>query len=133
MSSVPLFPASLISPDVATSLSESYIIRPLQRGDYERGFLTCLADLTWIGEYSEEAFYERIYNRGIVGHIEEVVVLKGEQGKGLGLKVIQALDSVAKSVGCSKLILNCSPENIPFYEKCGYEKAGQEMSRVIKG
>lgn len=24
-------------------------------------------------------------------------------------------------------ILDCSPKNAPFYEKCGYVKAGQEM------
>jgi glucosamine-phosphate N-acetyltransferase len=55
----PLFPVSLIPSSASTSLPENYILRPLQRSDYSRGFLTCLTDLTWIGEISQSAFEER--------------------------------------------------------------------------
>jgi len=37
-----------------------------------------------------------------------------------------------ESLGVDKLILNCSEENVGFYEKCGYERAGVQM-RVEKG
>lgn len=40
---------------------------------------------------------------------------KEHQGKGLGLKMIQALDGVGRSVGCYKNILNCGAKNEPFY------------------
>lgn len=36
-----------------------YTIRPLERADYSRGFLECLSDLTWVGDYSEQEFYDR--------------------------------------------------------------------------
>jgi len=43
------------------------------------------------------------------------------------VKLLQALDYVAENVGCYKTILDCSPNNTGFYEKCGYEQAGCEM------
>ena len=38
----------------------------------------------------------------MVGHIEDIAVAKDQQGKKLGLKIIQALDYVAEKVGCYK-------------------------------
>ena len=64
----------------------------------------------------------------MVGHIEEVSVSAEHQGKGLGRGIIAALDSVARNLGCSKVILNCSEENVAFYNKCGYKTTGIEMS-----
>jgi hypothetical protein len=57
--STPLFLASLIPSSASTSLPQNYTLRPLQRSDFSRGFLTCLTDLTWIGEISQSAFEER--------------------------------------------------------------------------
>lgn len=73
-----------------------------------------------------------IHDRGLCGHIEEVSIAKDHQGKRFGLKVIQALDSVAASLGCYKTILDCSPHNEPFYVKCGYESSGVEMSHYYE-
>lgn len=56
---MPLFPASLISPEVASSLPEGFTIRPLEKGDYAKGFLACLQDLTWTGDQTEHEFNER--------------------------------------------------------------------------
>ena len=44
-----------------------------------------------------------IHNLGIVGHIEDIAVTRDQQGKKLGLRIIQALDSVAANVGCYKV------------------------------
>lgn len=72
-----------------------------------------------------------IHNRGLVGHVEEIAVAREHQGKKLGLKLIQALDSIGKNVGCYKNILNCGPQNEAFYVKCGYHNSGTEMSRYF--
>lgn len=51
-----------------------------------------------------------IHNLGLVGHIEDIAVAKDQQGKKLGLRIIQALDSMAQKVGCykvSSLRLHC--------------------------
>ncbi|KAI9817569.1 MAG: Glucosamine-phosphate N-acetyltransferase-like protein [Pycnora praestabilis] len=69
-----------------------------------------------------------IHNLGLVGHIEDIAVAKDQQGKKLGLKIIQALDFVAEKVGCYKSILDCSEANEGFYVKCGFKRAGLEMA-----
>jgi hypothetical protein len=66
-------------------------------------------------------------NLGCVGHIEDISVAKDQQGKKLGLRIIQALDAIAQEKGCYKAILDCSEHNRPFYEKCGYKLAGVQM------
>ncbi|TBU28443.1 hypothetical protein BD311DRAFT_321611 [Dichomitus squalens] len=59
-------------------------------------------------------FVERKFLRGLgaVGHIEDIAVDKGQQGKKLGLRVIQALTAISENSGCYKTILNCSDSNI---------------------
>ena len=96
-------------------------------------------------------FIERKFLRGLssVGHIEDIAVDKSQQGKKLGLRVIQALTGISENSGCYKTILNCSDSNIrtcaplfspapssdacmrsAFYEKCGYVKKENEMVRL---
>lgn len=73
-----------------------------------------------------------IHNLGLVGHIEDIAVLSSQQGKKLGLKIIQALDHIAASVGCYKSILDCSEANEGFYLKCGFKRAGLEMAHYYE-
>ncbi|KAA6413941.1 MAG: glucosamine-phosphate N-acetyltransferase [Lasallia pustulata] len=73
-----------------------------------------------------------IHNLGLVGHIEDIAVLKNQQGKKLGLRIIQALDYVAEKIGCYKTILDCSEANEGFYVKCGYKRAGLEMAHYYE-
>ncbi len=68
-----------------------------------------------------------IHNMGKVGHIEDVVVDKETRGRGLGKKIVEELTKVAKEKGCYKVILNCSEENIGFYQKSGFEQKNYEM------
>ncbi|KAG9239837.1 glucosamine 6-phosphate acetyltransferase [Calycina marina] len=74
-----------------------------------------------------------IHNLGLVGHIEDIAVAKDQQGKKLGLKLIQALDFIAEKVGCYKTILDCSEANEGFYVKCGFKRAGLEMAHYYEG
>jgi glucosamine-phosphate N-acetyltransferase len=63
-----------------------------------------------------------IHGCGKVGHIEDVAVLKSEQGKGLGKLLMDKCIEEAKRDGCYKVILDCSDDNVRFYEKCGFKK-----------
>ncbi|KAJ9479353.1 Glucosamine 6-phosphate N-acetyltransferase [Pseudozyma hubeiensis] len=65
---------------------------------------------------------------GLCGHIEDIVVHKDGQGKGLGKRIIEILTEIGKQRGCYKVILDCSEKNVAFYEKCGYHKAGEQMA-----
>ncbi|EFW16340.1 glucosamine 6-phosphate acetyltransferase [Coccidioides posadasii str. Silveira] len=69
-----------------------------------------------------------IHALGLVGHIEDIAIEKNQQGKKLGLRMINALDYVAAKVGCYKSILDCSEANEGFYIKCGFKRAGLEMA-----
>lgn len=44
-----------------------------------------------------------IHSLGVVGHIEDIAVAKEQQGKKLGLRIIQSLDYIAEQVGCYKV------------------------------
>ena len=52
-------------------------------------------------DFTDEA--SSIHNLGLVGHIEDIAVTKDQQGKKLGLRIIEALDYVAAKVGCYKV------------------------------
>ncbi len=63
-----------------------------------------------------------IHNGGKVGHIEDVVVDKNHQGKGIGEKIVKYLLNEAQKRGCYKTILDCTDEVKPFYEKIGFKQ-----------
>ena len=63
-----------------------------------------------------------IHNGGKVAHIEDVVVTKEYQGKGIGEKLIRSLLDYAKKNNCYKTILDSSDDVKPFYEKIGFKK-----------
>ncbi|GAW08201.1 acyl- N-acyltransferase [Lentinula edodes] len=60
-------------------------------------------------------FIERKFLRGLgsVGYIEDTAVHKSQQARAVDVTTI----------------LNCSNENIPFYEKCGFQKKENETLR----
>ena len=68
-----------------------------------------------------------IHDGGKVGHIEDVVVKKGYQGKGVGTKIVNALLKHAEKKGCYKTILDCTDDLIPFYENLGFKRHSNSM------
>ncbi|OMJ90513.1 hypothetical protein SteCoe_7102 [Stentor coeruleus] len=63
-----------------------------------------------------------------LGFIEDIVVRKRLQGKGLGKKIIDTLLSIAREQRCYKVILDCGDNNEGFYNKCGFHFNAYEMS-----
>ncbi|HSD04759.1 MAG TPA: GNAT family N-acetyltransferase, partial [Nitrosopumilaceae archaeon] len=68
-----------------------------------------------------------IHKGGLVGHIEDVVVRKEYQGKGIGQKLVKALSDYAEKKGCYKTILDCTDDLVPFYEKIGFKRNSNSM------
>ncbi|RYP13871.1 hypothetical protein DL765_006659 [Monosporascus sp. GIB2] len=99
---------------------ESYYVLVIEDGNREKPIIVGTGALL-----VERKF---IHSLGLVGHIEDIAVAKDQQGKKLGLRLIQALDHIAEKVGCYKTILDCSEANEGFYIKCGFRKAGLEMA-----
>jgi len=73
---------------------------------------------------------ERKFGRslGLAGLIKDVAIATDHQGKDLGRMILEALRHIALELGCYKCILNCKPQNVGFYTKCGYENSGFEMA-----
>ncbi|RKP09649.1 glucosamine 6-phosphate N-acetyltransferase, partial [Thamnocephalis sphaerospora] len=61
------------------------------------------------------------------GHIEDIVVDSQQRGTGLGVRMIEQLKALASTLGCYKLILNCSERNAGFYERCGLRRHDIQM------
>ncbi|HSA98316.1 MAG TPA: GNAT family N-acetyltransferase [Candidatus Nitrosotenuis sp.] len=68
-----------------------------------------------------------IHDGGLVGHIEDVVVSKEHEGKGIGFKIMQAALEYAKNQGCYKTILDCDDKVKPFYERLGFKAHSNGM------
>lgn len=68
-----------------------------------------------------------IHDGGKVGHIEDVVVSKEFQSKGVGVIIIKSVLDYAKSQGCYKTILDCDDKVKPFYDKLGFVRHSNGM------
>ena len=63
-----------------------------------------------------------IHDGGLVGHIEDVVVRKDYEGKGIGIKLVTSLLERAKEKNCYKTILDCKDDVKQFYERIGFKR-----------
>jgi len=69
-----------------------------------------------------------IHNGGIVAHLEDVVVDSNSRRFRIGQKLIQKIINIAKENKCYKIIADCKPSLIPFYEKNNFEKKGEQIA-----
>ena len=74
-----------------------------------------------------------IFNGGRVGHIEDVSIRRGYENMGLGRRLVSYATQVAKKMGCVKIVLDCSEETMPFYEKLGYSYQDNCMKIFLQG
>jgi glucosamine-phosphate N-acetyltransferase len=86
-----LFDSSLISPTIQATFDAPLTIRPLERGDYAKGFLDCLRVLTYIGDVSEERFNERYdwMDTHAKGSYYILVIEDGKQILGTGALIVE--------------------------------------------
>ena len=68
-----------------------------------------------------------IHDGGLVGHIEDVVVRKDCEGKGIGIKLVTSLLERAKEKNCYKTILDCKDDVKQFYERIGFKRESNCM------
>lgn len=55
----------------------------------------------------------------LVGHVEDLLVAEGQSGKNLGGRMLEALDKVAKTLGCYKTMTATTEVNESFHEEKG--------------
>ena len=68
-----------------------------------------------------------IHDGGLVGHIEDVVVRKDYEGKGIGIKLVTSMLERAKEKNCYKTILDCKDNVKQFYERIGFKHESSGM------
>ena len=68
-----------------------------------------------------------IHDGGLVGHIEDVVVRKDYEGKGIGIKLVTSMLEHAKRKNCYKTILDCKDDVKQFYERIGFKHESNGM------
>ena len=59
-------------------------------------------------------------------HVGRVAVIKSYRGRGLGSVLMAAAEKCAKALGGTSITLSGQVRVVPFYEKLGYEREGQE-------
>ena len=68
-----------------------------------------------------------IHDGGFVGHIEDVVVRKDYEGKGIGIRLVTSMLERAKEKNCYKTILDCKDNVKQFYERIGFKHESNGM------
>lgn len=62
-----------------------------------------------------------------VGHIEDIVVDRRFRGMNFASSVVRQLLHISRSYRVYKCILDCSDENVAFYEKLDFKKENTQM------
>lgn len=62
---------------------------------------------------------------GTVWHAGRIAVLPEYRGKQVGRLIMQALESRAKALGGTELMLSAQMQAAGFYDKCGYERKSE--------
>jgi len=63
-----------------------------------------------------------IHNGERVAHHEDTATKKGYEGMGIATAVVGRALRFARQMKCYKVIGECTEENVPFWEKFGYEE-----------
>lgn len=74
-----------------------------------------------------------LHGGGKVAHIEDVAVDADYKCSGIGKLIMELLIKIAKDAKCYKVILDCSPSVVGFYEKLGFKKHEYQMRLNIQG
>lgn len=109
------------------SLEKSMQILEKQSEDHKIYVIECKETGAIVGSGTLFVESKFIRNYGKVGHIEDIVICHKQRGSGLGKLLLSFLTKESKKQGCYKCILDCSEENVKFYEKCSYVKKGIQM------
>ena len=73
-----------------------------------------------------------IHNNGRLGHLEDLVVDKEHRRKGYGTTMIKHLLERAKEVGCYKVILQSSNDNMNYYRSFGFKEKDSTMMLYLQ-
>jgi glucosamine-phosphate N-acetyltransferase len=94
----------------------------MKKANYSRVLVAVVSDGKIAGTTTLLVEQKFIHGGGLVGHIEDVAVGPDFEGQGVGSTLVRAGIAKAKELGCYKVILDCKPELVGFYERIGFRK-----------
>lgn len=62
--------------------------------------------------------------------MRQVAVAPERQGEGLGRKIVEYSESVARAAGCEQITLHARETVVPFYLRAGYAVVGEPFEEV---
>lgn len=65
----------------------------------------------------------------IMGHIENILIHRDFRGQGLGEKLVKYITDFSEKVGCYRTDLTCTTQLLKFYQKIGYTKLQNVMTK----
>jgi glucosamine-phosphate N-acetyltransferase len=108
------------------------IITTIRRNPLYHVFVAAASDGQVVGTTTLIVEQKFIHRGGLVGHIEDVAVRRGYEGKGVGGSLVAAAVEKAKELGCYKCILDCKAELVDFYERLGFRRHDVGMRIDLK-
>ena len=112
-----------------TDKEKFYKIYPEIVGDKNISFIVAEEDNQIIG-YCLSFHHLTFYANGYVSCVEEIMVNENHRLKGVGKKMMQEIEQIAKSMN-SKLIGLATRRASNFYEKIGYEESATYFRRLL--
>lgn len=116
-----------LSPEGARS-----ILNAMRRAGLYHVLVAVAADGLVVGATTLLVEQKFIHGGGLVGHIEDVAVRKGHEGRGIGGSIVKEAVRMAKDLGCYKVILDCREDLMPFYEGLGFARHDVGMRLDLK-
>jgi glucosamine-phosphate N-acetyltransferase len=98
------------------------VLRTIRRSPLYHVLVAVGADGRVLGATTLLVEQKFIHGGGLVGHIEDVAVRKGYEGRGVGGSLVRAAVEVAERLGCYKCILDCKEDLVGFYAGLGFRR-----------
>ncbi|MDA4116470.1 MAG: GNAT family N-acetyltransferase [Thaumarchaeota archaeon] len=105
-----------------TSAAARKVLRTMRRSPLYHVLVAVGSDGQVVGATTLLIEQKFIHGGGLVGHIEDVAVRKGHEGRGVGGSLVKAAVEMAEELACYKCILDCKDELVGFYEKLGFRR-----------
>jgi len=115
-----------------TTAEAGEILKTMARAPFSQMLVAVTADGRVVGVTTLLVEQKLIHGGGRVGHIEDVAVSKGFEGKGVGSSLVKSAVQLAQDKGCYKVILDCKDDVVGFYEKAGFRRYEVGMRLDLK-
>jgi len=117
-----------LRPVELTESEAEQIMRPLLRHkDWPTNYLVAEACGRVVGTVTVIIEQKLIHRGGRVAHIEDVATHPNFRQQGVGKRLLEYAIKLAGEKGCYKVILNCHPRLVPYYEQFGFFINEREM------